>query len=78
MIGFKAICIALVAEVFLFPILQSPHDVALILPTCQLHAAWEFLHDNGGNERPAAWHGQLLHCTGRADNIRIILNKKIY
>ena len=30
LIGFKAICIHLVGEVFVFPILHSPHDVALI------------------------------------------------
>ena len=52
----------------MFPILHSPHDVALIFWTCQLHNAWEFLHENGGSEQPAAWHGQLLHYTGRADN----------
>ena len=40
----------------MFPILQSPHDVALIFRTCQLHTAWELLHENGGNERQAAWH----------------------
>ena len=42
LIGFKVICIALVAEVFVFPILQSPHDVALIFRTCQLHTAENF------------------------------------
>ena len=47
---------ALVANIFVFPILQSPHNVALIFRTCQLHTAWEFLHSNGGSERPAAWH----------------------
>ena len=56
LIGFKAICKALVDKVFMFPILQSPHDVALIFRTCQLHTDWEFLHENGGSERPAAWH----------------------
>ena len=30
LIGFKAIFIPLVGKVFIFPILQSPHDVALI------------------------------------------------
>ena len=66
LIGFKAICIALVANVFVFPILQSPHDVALIFQTCQLPTDWEFLHGNGGSERPAAaWHGQLLHWQDR-------------
>ena len=49
----------LVAEVFVFPILQSPHDVALIFRTCQLHTALEFQHENGGSEHPAAWHGQM-------------------
>ena len=34
------ICIALVGEVFGFPILQSPPDVAQIFRTCQLHTAW--------------------------------------
>ena len=48
----------------MFPILQSPHDVALIFRTCQLHTAWELLHENGGNERQAAWHGKL-HWQGR-------------
>ena len=56
-IGFKAINnIALVAEVFVFPLLQSPHDVARIFRTCQLHTAWDFLHENGGSERQAACH----------------------
>ena len=41
-----------------------PHDVALIFRTCQLHTAWELLHENGGNKRQAAWHGQL-HWPGR-------------
>ena len=59
LIGFKAICIPLVAEVFVFPTFQSPHDVALIFRTCQLHTSWEFQHENGGSECPAAWHGQM-------------------
>ena len=53
LIGFKAIRIPLVGKVFVFSILQSPHDVALILRTCQFHTAWELLHENGGNERQA-------------------------
>ena len=57
-------CIALFAEVFVFPILQSPHYAALIFRTGLLHTAWEILHENGGSERQAAGHG----CTGRADN----------
>ena len=40
-------------QVFIFPILQSPHDVALIFRTCQLHTAWELLHENGGSEHQA-------------------------
>ena len=56
LIGFKAICIPLVGEVIVFPILQSPPDERLIFRTCQLHTAWEFLHGNGGSERPAPWH----------------------
>ena len=56
LIGFKAIYIPLVGEVFVFPILQSPPDMALNFRTCQLHTAWELLHENGGNERQAAWH----------------------
>ena len=44
LIGFKAICIPLVGEVIVFPILQSPPDERLIFRTCQLHTAWEFLH----------------------------------
>ena len=40
----------------MFPILQSHCDVALIFRKCQLHTAWEFLHENDGSERPAAWH----------------------
>ena len=56
LIGFKSICIALVAKVIVFPMLQLPHDVAMIFWTCQLHTAWEFLHENGGSECPAAWH----------------------
>ena len=66
LIGFKAIGIALVAEVFVFPILQSPHDVALIFRTCPLHTAWEFPQENGGSELLAAWHG----CPDRADNTK--------
>ena len=65
LIGFKVICIPLVGKVLAFPILQSPRDVALIFRTCQLHTAWELLHGNGGSERPAAWHGQLLHWQDR-------------
>ena len=42
-----------------FSILQSPHNVALIFRTCQLHTAWELLTENGSNERQAAWHGKL-------------------
>ena len=38
-------------QVIAFSILQSPHDVALIFRTCQLHTAWELLYENGGNER---------------------------
>ena len=49
----------------MFSILQSPHDVALIFRTCQLHTALEFLHGNGGSEHPADWHGQLLHWQDR-------------
>ena len=56
LIGFKAICTASVDEVFVFPILQSPPDERLFFRTCQLHTAWELLHENGGNERQAAWH----------------------
>ena len=48
----------------MFPILMSPQHVALIFQTCQLHTVWELLHENGGSERPAAWHGQL-HWQGR-------------
>ena len=44
LIGFKAICIPLVGEVIVFPILQSPPDERLIFWTCQLHTAWKFLH----------------------------------
>ena len=40
----------------MFPILQSPHDVALIFRTCQLHTTWEVLHEYGGSERPTACH----------------------
>ena len=65
LIGFKAVCIALVAKVFMSPILNSPHDMALIFRTYQLHTAWEFLHGNGGSEHPATWQGQLLHWQGR-------------
>ena len=59
LIGFKAICIPLVGEVIVFPILQSPPDERLIFRKCQLHTAWEFLHYNGGSEHLRAWHGQL-------------------
>ena len=52
----QVIYITCSCQVFVFPILQSPHDVALIFRTCQLHTAWELLHENGGNERQAAWH----------------------
>ena len=74
MIGFKAICIALVAEVFVFPNLQSPHDAALIFRTCQLHNAWEFLHENGGSER-MEWETEAL---ARQRTPRIIPHTKIY
>ena len=50
----------------MFPILQSPHELALIFRTCQHHTAWEFPHENGGSELLAARHG----CTGRADNTK--------
>ena len=46
-------------QVFVYPILQSPHGVTLIFRTCQLHTAWELLNENGGSERQAAWHGRL-------------------
>ena len=39
----------------MFPILQSPPNERLFFRTCQLHTAWELLHENGGNERQAAW-----------------------
>ena len=51
-------------QVFVFPILQSPHDVVLIFRTCQPHTAWKLLHENGGNERQAALHWKL-HWPGR-------------
>ena len=47
-------------QFFKIPILQSPHDVALITRTCQLHTALELLHENGGSEHQAAWHVELL------------------
>ena len=56
LIGFEAICIPLVGKVFVFPILQSPHDVAVIFRTCQLHTAWELLHESGGSEHLTACH----------------------
>jgi hypothetical protein len=40
-------------QVFVFPILQSPPDVAQIFWTCQLHALWQLLKKNGGREHPA-------------------------
>ena len=46
--------IALVGEVFGFPILQSPPDVAQVFRTCQLHTAWQLLKENSGSEHPAA------------------------
>ena len=66
LIGFKAICIPLVGEVFVFPILQSPPDERLFFRTCQLHTAWELLHENGGNERQAAWHALAPNPTSNA------------
>ena len=48
------ICIALVGEVFGFPILMSPPDVAQIFRTCQLGTAWQLLKENGGSEYPEA------------------------
>ena len=52
----------------MFPFLQSPHDVALIFRTCQLHTAWELLHQNGGNERQAAWYDfELIMTAGMID-----------
>ena len=65
LIGLKAICIALAAEVYMFPILRSPYDVALIFRTCQLHTAWQFLHEISGSEHPSTWHGKLLHWQDR-------------
>ena len=60
----QVIYITCSCQVFVFPILQSPPDMALNFRTCQLHTAWELLHENGGNERQAAWHRQL-HWQGR-------------
>ena len=37
LIGFNAICIALVAQVFMFSIIYFPHDVALTFHTCPVH-----------------------------------------
>ena len=47
-------------QVFVFPILQSPPDVAQIFWTCQLHTAWQLLHDNGGSEHPAVSWGWII------------------
>ena len=52
----QVIYITCSCQVFMFPILQSPPDMALNFWTCQLHTAWELLHENGGNERQAALH----------------------
>ena len=44
----------------MFPILQSPPDVAQIFWTCQLHTAWQLLHANGGSEHPAVIWGWII------------------
>ena len=46
-IGIQVIYITCSWQVFVFPILQSPPDVAQIFWTCQLHTAWQLLQDNG-------------------------------
>jgi hypothetical protein len=57
-IGIQAIYITCSWQVFVFPIVQSPPDVAQIFWTCQLHTAWQLLHGNGGSEHPAvSWAG---------------------
>ena len=58
LIGFKGICIPLVAEVIVFPIFVSPLVMERIFRTCRVYPAWELLQKNGGSEPPAAWHGQ--------------------
>ena len=63
-VGMQVIFIACSWQVSIIPILQSPHDVALIFRTCHLHTAWELLHENGGSEHQAGWYGQL-HWKGR-------------
>ena len=45
-------------QVIVFPILVSPLCMERIFWTCRVYSAWELLHQNGGSERPAAWHGQ--------------------
>ena len=59
-IGIQLIYITCSWQVFVFPILQSPPDVAQIFRTCQLHTAWQLLHDNGGSEHPAVSWGWII------------------
>ena len=47
-------------QVFVFPILQSPSDVAQILWICQLHTARQLLLDNGGSEHPVVSLGWII------------------
>ena len=44
----------------MFPIFQSPPNVAQIFWICQLHTAWQLLHDNGGSEHPAVSWGWII------------------
>ena len=59
-IGIQVIYITCSWQVFMFPILQSPPDVAQIFWTCQLHTAWQLLHDYGGSEQPAVSWGWII------------------
>ena len=59
-IGIQVIYITCSWQVFVFPILQSPPDVAQIFWTCQLHTAWQLLHNNGGIEHPAVSWGWII------------------
>ena len=52
----------------MFPILKSPPDETQYFRTCRVHTAWELVQKNGGNERPAAWHGRLHWQGNRQEN----------
>ena len=77
----QVIYITCSCQVFVFPILQSPPDMALNFRTCQLHTAWELLHENGGNERQAFTKPPLLQESrltgGGSPNLVVLVEWKV-